>query len=98
VAKEPSDSVASAEASARMLLTEMRDISEESIETVVAETVTWNDGSMGCPQPDRSYTQSLVPGFRVVLAADDVEYSFHGADGGTMRYCANPSNGFNPNA
>jgi hypothetical protein len=31
------------------------------------ESVTWSDGSLGCPQPGMMYTQALVPGWRVVV-------------------------------
>ena len=29
-----------------------------------AEQVTWPDGSLGCPEPGRSYSQALIAGFR----------------------------------
>lgn len=31
--------------------------------------VTWNDGSLGCPQPGMNYTQALVPGWRLLVEA-----------------------------
>jgi len=31
--------------------------------------VTWNDGSLGCPQPGMTYTQALVPGWRLLVEA-----------------------------
>jgi hypothetical protein len=33
------------------------------------QAVTWSDGSMGCPIPGRMYTQALVPGWRIEIAA-----------------------------
>jgi hypothetical protein len=42
-----------------------------------AERVTWSDGSLGCPAPDRMYTQSLVPGYRVRLRGPDGELDVH---------------------
>lgn len=65
--------------------------SPDDIEVRVAETVTWNDGSLGCPEPGQMYTQALVPGLRVVLLLDDVEYSYHAADGRALFYCAVPA-------
>lgn len=40
---------------------------DPGIVLVLAEVVTWNDGSLGCPQPGGSYTQALVDGYRVVF-------------------------------
>lgn len=37
-------------------------VPEDEISVTGASAVTWNDGSMGCPQPDMSYTQALVDG------------------------------------
>lgn len=40
-----------------------------ALRVVSAEAVTWADGALGCPQPGRLYTQALVPGHRVRIAA-----------------------------
>ena len=34
-----------------------------------AESVVWNDGSLGCPEPGMAYTQALVKGYWVVVEA-----------------------------
>lgn len=60
------------------------------VEVVVAEAVTWNDGSLGCPEPDGMYTQALVEGYRIVVAVDGEERAYHGAEGGDPAYCADP--------
>lgn len=52
---------------------------EISVES--AERVTWRSGALGCPDPDMMYTQSLVPGYRIVLAAGKQRYFYHGAEG-----------------
>jgi len=57
------------------------------IQVLALEAVTWSDGALGCPQPGFAYTQALVPGFRVVLAVDDVEYHYHGGDRGRPFLC-----------
>jgi len=54
---------------------------EEVIEVVVAHELTWPDGSLGCPQPGMSYTQALVPGYRIELAVGDQVYEYHGTSG-----------------
>lgn len=43
---------------------------------VSAESVTWQDGSLGCPEPGTSYTQALVEGMRVVVEAGGATYDY----------------------
>ena len=62
-------------------LSERLGVPAGAITLVSTESVEWNDGSLGCPQPGESYTQALVPGYRIVLEADDTTYVYHGADG-----------------
>jgi hypothetical protein len=57
------------------------------IEVVTAEAVTWPDGSLGCPQPGQMYTQALVPGYQVVLTADDEELDYRATENGSFRLC-----------
>lgn len=33
--------------------------------------ITWNDGSLGCPQPGMHYTQALVQGWRALVQAGE---------------------------
>ena len=54
---------------------------------VSAEAVTWNDGSLGCPKPGVMYTQALVEGFRVVVAAGDRQLDYHMSQTGQPRLC-----------
>ena len=54
---------------------------------VSVEEVTWNDGSLGCPQPGELYTQALVDGVRVVVAHDGTEYDYRVPNGGEPRLC-----------
>lgn len=63
----------------------------DEVDVSVAEEVTWNDGSLGCPEPGKMYTQSLVPGLRVVLAIDGHHYAYHAAVGRRLFYCPSPS-------
>lgn len=57
------------------------------LKVVLATPVTWPDGSLGCPQPDRMYTQALVPGYRIVIAAGSETFEYHGAVHGEPFYC-----------
>lgn len=57
------------------------EVEETSVAVVTAKEVTWPDGSLGCPEPGKVYTQALVDGSRVVLEHDGTRYSYHaGAD------------------
>ena len=60
------------------------------VSIIAAESVTWSDGSLGCPQPGMMYTQALVPGYRVVVDAGGEQMSFHASDRGNFRFCAKP--------
>lgn len=52
-------------------------VEPSEIEVVMAERVTWPDGSLGCPEPGMSYTQALVEGSKVVLGHDGRVYLYH---------------------
>jgi hypothetical protein len=67
-------------------------VSEEEIAITEAAAVTWNDGSIGCPQADLSYTQALVDGARVTLMHDDTTYAYH-QGGGALFLCEEPAEG-----
>ena len=59
----------------------------DAVEVIQAEAVTWNDGSLGCPEPGMFYTQALVDGYHVILQAGDEELDYRvGAQGG-FRLC-----------
>ena len=58
-------------------LAERLGVEPSEIEVVMAERVTWPDGSLGCPEPGMSYTQALVEGSKVVLGHDERVYLYH---------------------
>lgn len=62
-------------------------LASERIEVLSAQAVTWADGSIGCPEPGGNYTQALVEGFQIVLAADGEEYHYHAAHNGEPFLC-----------
>lgn len=49
---------------------------------------TWNDGSLGCPQPGMHYTQALVPGWQVIVAAGEQSLDYRLSDRGYFMVCA----------
>ncbi len=58
---------------------------------ILAEGITYNDGSLGCPEPGQVYTQALVDGFRVVLEVDGEEFDYRIGSGTDVRLCESGS-------
>ena len=52
-------------------------IDASKIEAISAESKTWPDGSLGCPQPGIAYTQVMVDGSLIQLSANGTTYSYH---------------------
>lgn len=55
------------------------------------EQVTWPDGAIGCPEPNKQYTQMLEDGRRLILTVDGEEYAYHGKGEEPLFYCADPT-------
>lgn len=62
-------------------------VSIGELEVVRAQAVTWNDGSLGCPEPGQMYTQALVDGYWVVLRAGGQEFDFRASQRGDVKLC-----------
>lgn len=65
-------------------------VEADEITVVSAQPVTWRDGSLGCPQEGGSYTQALVPGYRVVLDIGGDEVHYHAGRDGEFFPCDEP--------
>lgn len=63
-------------------------VSENSVVLINSESVTWNDGAMGCPEPGQMYTQMLVPGYRVTAKTTSGQMLYHTDSRGTVVTCA----------
>lgn len=63
-------------------------VAESAVVVTRAEQVTWPDGSLGCPQPGRMYTQMLVPGYRLVAKTAQGEFLYHADARGNLATCA----------
>ncbi len=61
----------------------------EQVTVIRAQAVVWNDGSLGCPQPDMFYTQALVNGYWVVLEFEGKTFDYHAAENGYFVLCEN---------
>ena len=70
-------------------------VAAEALALLGAESVTWSDGSLGCPQPGRAYTQALVPGYRVRLRGPAGEMDYHASARGALLLCP-PGQAVNP--
>jgi dipeptidyl aminopeptidase/acylaminoacyl peptidase len=49
----------------------------EQLVVLTVEPIDWSDSSLGCPEPDRAYSQVITPGFLVVVATDDGSTELH---------------------
>lgn len=72
-------------------LAEQLGIDASAIEVGRLEEVTWTDGSIGCPEPGKHYTQALVPGARLILTVDGETYAYHGERDEPLFFCENPT-------
>jgi len=61
-------------------------VTVDQVTVVSAETVTFPDGSLGCPQSGMAYTQIPVDGYRIVATAGGTTYDYRGT-GGTFQRC-----------
>ncbi len=68
-------------------------VDPSAITVVSAEPKTWNDGSLGCPQPGQLYTQALVPGYQVILDANGKKMDYRATESGDVKLCENPKAG-----
>jgi hypothetical protein len=65
----------------------LANVARDKLVIVRADPVVWNDGSLGCPEPGKMYTQALVNGYWVVINAAGQTYDFRVARGGSFRLC-----------
>jgi len=63
-------------------------VAESAVVLARAEQLTWSDGSLGCPEPGRMYTQMLVAGFRVVATTGAGSLTYHTDARGSVVTCS----------
>jgi hypothetical protein len=63
-------------------------VAESAVVLTRAEQVTWSDGSLGCTEPGRFYTQNLVPGYRIAAKTSAGELIYHTDSRGNVVSCA----------
>ncbi len=59
----------------------------DDFEVDLAMQVTWNDGSLGCPEEGRSYIQVLTDGYWVVVTHDGDTYDYRSSMDAEFRMC-----------
>ena len=62
-------------------------IDRTKLTVLSAEGVTWSDGSLGCPEPGKAYTQALVPGYRIRIQAGAEVLDYHAGRRGVPVLC-----------
>lgn len=62
-------------------------VDDQNIRVIWSQSVTWNDGSLGCPKPGRFYTQALVDGYWVILQVGGVYYDYRVSESGHFSLC-----------
>lgn len=69
---------------------DVRTRSDKSITLHAIEGITWEDGSLGCPEPEMMYTMALVDGYKVVFTDGEHQFSYHTDGSVRYIYCDNP--------
>lgn len=68
-------------------------VASGSITFVRAEAVTWPSGALGCPEPGRMYTDALVQGYWLVVAAGGTQLDYRATQSGAFKVCPGPGQG-----
>ena len=62
-------------------------VAPDQVKVLSVESVTWSDGSLGCPEPGLMYTQALVRGTRVRVDAAGTILLYHSGAQNTFVHC-----------
>jgi hypothetical protein len=65
-------------------------VQPEAVRVELVEAREWPDRSLGCPQPNMGYAQSITPGYLIVVEAAGKRYRYH-TDHVQVDYCDAPS-------
>jgi len=58
----------------------------DQVVVISAESVTFPDGSLGCPMPGMAYPQMMVEGYRIAAKVGSVLYDYRGS-GSSFQRC-----------
>jgi hypothetical protein len=59
-----------------------------TVTVLSGQPVDWSDGSLGCPEPGKSYVQVLTPGYLVMIDAGGVTLEYHLNQQGAFKQCS----------
>jgi hypothetical protein len=59
----------------------------DDVKILAVDSVTWADGSLGCPEPGMMYTQALVRGSRIRVDAGGTTLVYHAGSRHTFVHC-----------
>lgn len=76
---------------AKVDLSQRLSIPVAQINNLESEQVFWPDASLGCPRSGVSYTQVVVPGYRIILESQGSQFEYHANIHGHVIYCENPT-------
>jgi len=62
-------------------------VAVDQLVVVTSLSITWSDGSLGCPEPGQAYTQIVLEGYRVSIRAGTNTYDYRGAGMSGFKLC-----------
>lgn len=62
-------------------------VDQEAIDVISVEAVEWPNTSLGCPEPGKTYGETVNPGFRIILRAAGERYTYHTLRDGMVILC-----------
>ena len=62
-------------------------VGPDQVKLLSVESVTWSDGSLGCPEPGMMYTQALVRGQRIRVEVAGTILLYHAGAQNTFVHC-----------
>ena len=65
-------------------------VSADDLSVLKSQSITWNDGSLGCGKPGEVYTQATVPGYWILLMHDGREFDYRASERGHFFLCELP--------
>jgi hypothetical protein len=67
--------------------TQRAGVEPDKVKILALESVTWADGSLGCPEPGMMYTQALVRGYRIEVDAAGATLVYHSGPQNRFVHC-----------
>jgi hypothetical protein len=62
-------------------------VPRSAVSAVSAVAQTWNDGSLGCPEPGMAYTQVITDGYQIMVSAAGRTLDYRTSTQGAVKVC-----------